>query len=247
MLVLSGIDNITTTNQSQTERRVYLTGYTKDPRFINLHSVHILDVIILIGYEAELNIDFITSLKRKWRNFDRIFVTICTILTISCVPVTKISLKRRHSHFSDENNQSYNVNQTDFLSLTGSPKNTLQSPTPTGASPTMACNIKGHGCDIADPRVSSEIHRISDFSKWIHHPQAGVFPNSKVHGVNMGPIWGRQDSGGPHVGPMNFAIWVVVLQSIFHKIYTASCCVLLWFCGILCDPFTHILQGCFII
>ena len=23
----------------------------------------------------------------------------------------------------------------------------------------------------------------------------------------MGPIWGRQDPGGPHVGPMNFAIW----------------------------------------
>ena len=30
---------------------------------------------------------------------------------------------------------------------------------------------------------------------------------SKVHGANMGPIWGRQDPGGPHVGPMNFAIW----------------------------------------
>ena len=29
---------------------------------------------------------------------------------------------------------------------------------------------------------------------------------SKVHGPNMGPIWGRQDPGGPHVGPMNFAI-----------------------------------------
>ena len=25
----------------------------------------------------------------------------------------------------------------------------------------------------------------------------------------MGPIWGQQDPGGPHVGPMNFAIWVV--------------------------------------
>ena len=25
----------------------------------------------------------------------------------------------------------------------------------------------------------------------------------------MGPIWGRQDTGGPQVGPMNFAIWVV--------------------------------------
>ena len=27
-------------------------------------------------------------------------------------------------------------------------------------------------------------------------------PDSKVHGVNMGPIWGWQDPGGPHVGPM---------------------------------------------
>ena len=25
----------------------------------------------------------------------------------------------------------------------------------------------------------------------------------------MGPTWGRQDPGGTHVGPMNFAIWVV--------------------------------------
>ena len=41
-------------------------------------------------------------------------------------------------------------------------------------------------------------------------PQAGKLhpPDSKVHGANMGPIWGRQDPGGPHVGPMNRAIWV---------------------------------------
>ena len=39
---------------------------------------------------------------------------------------------------------------------------------------------------------------------------------AKVHGANMGPIWGRQDQvwgrqdpGGPHGGPMNFAIWDV--------------------------------------
>ena len=32
-------------------------------------------------------------------------------------------------------------------------------------------------------------------------------PNSKVHGANMGPTWGRQDPGGPHVDPMNIAIW----------------------------------------
>ena len=36
---------------------------------------------------------------------------------------------------------------------------------------------------------------------------AATIPDSKIHGANMGPIWGRQDPGGPHVGPMNFAIW----------------------------------------
>ena len=39
------------------------------------------------------------------------------------------------------------------------------------------------------------------------------FPDSKVHGANMGPIWGRQDQGGPHVGPTNFAIWVSALEA----------------------------------
>ena len=34
-----------------------------------------------------------------------------------------------------------------------------------------------------------------------------TIPDSKVHGANMEPIWGRQDPGGLHVGPMNFAIW----------------------------------------
>ena len=38
-------------------------------------------------------------------------------------------------------------------------------------------------------------------------------PDSKVHGANMGPIWGQHDPGGPHVGPMNFAIWGVICNS----------------------------------
>ena len=33
-------------------------------------------------------------------------------------------------------------------------------------------------------------------------------PDSKVRGANVGPTWGRQDPGGPHVAPMKFAIWV---------------------------------------
>ena len=31
---------------------------------------------------------------------------------------------------------------------------------------------------------------------------------ARLMGPTWGPIWGRQDPGGPHVGPMNFAIWV---------------------------------------
>ena len=37
-----------------------------------------------------------------------------------------------------------------------------------------------------------------------------ITPDSKVHGANMGPIWGRQDPFGPYVGPMNFAIWAAI-------------------------------------
>ena len=34
-----------------------------------------------------------------------------------------------------------------------------------------------------------------------------TIPDNKVRGANMGSIWGRQDPGWSHVGPMNFAIW----------------------------------------
>ena len=42
-------------------------------------------------------------------------------------------------------------------------------------------------------------------------------PDSKVYGANMGPIWGRQDPGGPHVGPMNLAIWGRIWKIVSHK------------------------------
>ena len=41
-----------------------------------------------------------------------------------------------------------------------------------------------------------------------------IIPDSKVHGANMGPIWGRQDQGGSHVGPLNFAIWDAIVSMI---------------------------------
>ena len=60
---------------------------------------------------------------------------------------------------------------------------------------------------------------VSYITPWIFTPWVGLqqwwgpswdCPDSKVHGANMGLIWGRQDPGGPHVGPMNFAIWVII-------------------------------------
>ena len=39
------------------------------------------------------------------------------------------------------------------------------------------------------------------------------FPDSKVHGANMGPTWVLSAPGGSHVGPMNLAIWSVSLYT----------------------------------
>ena len=33
-----------------------------------------------------------------------------------------------------------------------------------------------------------------------------IYPDSKVHGANIGPTWVLSAPDGPHVGPMNFAI-----------------------------------------
>ena len=38
-----------------------------------------------------------------------------------------------------------------------------------------------------------------------------TFPDSKVHGANMGPTWVLSAPYGPHVGPMNLAIRVSIL------------------------------------
>ena len=49
--------------------------------------------------------------------------------------------------------------------------------------------------------------------------------DSQVHGANMGPIWGRQDPGGPHVGPMNFAIWNIFATLITCRWFSEKCTI----------------------
>ena len=45
----------------------------------------------------------------------------------------------------------------------------------------------------------------------------------KRHGIakfieaDMGPTWGRQDPGDPHVGPINLAIWISIINNITHN------------------------------
>ena len=65
-----------------------------------------------------------------------------------------------------------------------------------------------HVREIIYKNVSNRLYHINYFKyrKKIIEVSHDL-PGSKVHGANMGPIWGRQDPGGPHVGPMNFAIW----------------------------------------
>ena len=51
----------------------------------------------------------------------------------------------------------------------------------------------------------------------------------------MGPIWGRQDPGGPHAGPINFAIWALLdclistrRLPILNYFHTKSALGILW-------------------
>ena len=48
----------------------------------------------------------------------------------------------------------------------------------------------------------------------INNPRVneGANPDSKVHGANMGPTWALSVPDGPHVGPMNLAIWEVFIN-----------------------------------
>ena len=59
----------------------------------------------------------------------------------------------------------------------------------------LCCDRRRRNSELANFGIPSNIHR---------------YPDNKFYGANMGPIWVRQDPGGPYVCPMNFVIWVVI-------------------------------------
>ena len=42
------------------------------------------------------------------------------------------------------------------------------------------------------------------------------YPDSQVLGANMGPTWVLSAPDGPHVGPMNLAIWVYIISTMLQ-------------------------------
>ena len=55
-----------------------------------------------------------------------------------------------------------------------------------------------------------------------HHTRI-ITPYNKVHGANTGPTWGRQDPGGPGVGPMNCVIWDRISPAGWYYQHGAAC------------------------
>ena len=55
-------------------------------------------------------------------------------------------------------------------------------------------------------------------------PQEVTLPGSKIHGAYMGLTWGRQDPGGPHVGPMILAIWAVTAWHYWITLFDHEIC-----------------------
>ena len=86
---------------------------------------------------------------------------------------------------------------------------------PTGRT-TLCANI--YGCNL-DKQTTQPVGWKSLFRD-MHPDNLSIFcqipklmypwwsPDSKSHGTNMGPVWVLSAPDGPHVGPMNFVIWV---------------------------------------
>ena len=48
----------------------------------------------------------------------------------------------------------------------------------------------------------------------------GIYPDTKVHGTNMGPTWALSGPDGPHVGSINLAIRVAFREgNLFNYIF----------------------------
>ena len=66
---------------------------------------------------------------------------------------------------------------------------------------TVLCGIKN--MNYLDKMVINSLK----YNCGVHEIKTNITPDSKVPGANMGPTRALPAPGGPHVGPMNLAIW----------------------------------------
>ena len=76
-------------------------------------------------------------------------------------------------------------------------------------------------CDtLPEPIASSLQAWKSQLPTWL--AMLKHFSDCKVRGANMGPIWGRQDPGGPLVGPWTLLSGLIVLDARSHTYYPVA-------------------------
>ena len=69
------------------------------------------------------------------------------------------------------------------------------------------------------------------------------YPDSKIHGANMGPTWVLSTTGGSQVGLLNLAIWVAVLGWEEYCLINVETKMSLWN---MCWIYTQIIMSQFI-
>ena len=63
-----------------------------------------------------------------------------------------------------------------------------------------------------------EIYKLLNFATFFKFPCiVQIYPDSKIHGANMGPTWVLLGPGGPHAGPIKHAIRVCMIFNALEK------------------------------
>ena len=70
--------------------------------------------------------------------------------------------------------------------------------------------------------LRSELSKYRNIVGDITDRWSDYIPDSKVHGANIGPTWGRQDPVGPYVGHVNLANWDVFKSLTAKKVMKKS-------------------------
>ena len=92
--------------------------------------------------------------------------------------------------------------------------------------PSQQCLHKYYESILTNNDVNETPNGVSGYNSYhIEESTNGQpIPDSKVYGANVGPTWGGQDPGGPHVG----ATWVICYTNFWLYFSNSSPLVTMW-------------------